>query len=53
MTKQELKLATEMLSAVLAVLEEHGIPSKYYVEHLGGIMDTEAVSILQQESEAA
>ena len=53
MTKKELKLATEMLSAVMDVLEQHDIPSKYYVEHFGRIMDAEAKSILQQELEAA
>ena len=53
MTKQQLKLATEMLEAVMNVLEENNIPSKYYVEHFGRIMDEEALSILQQELEAA
>jgi hypothetical protein len=53
MTKQELKLATDMLDAVMSVLEDHDIPSKYYVEHFGRIMDQEAQSILQQEAEAA
>jgi hypothetical protein len=47
------KLATEMLTAVMDVLEEHDIPSKYYVEHFGRIMDEEAASIIQQELEAA
>ena len=51
MTKQELKLASQMLQAVMNVLEENNIPSKYYVEHLGRIMDEEAISILQQELE--
>lgn len=51
MTKQELDLATQMLTAVMDVLEANNIPSKYYVEHLGNIMDTEAISILQQEQE--
>jgi hypothetical protein len=53
MTKQELKLATEMLTAVMDVLEANNIPSKYYVEHFGQIMDAEAISILEQETEAA
>ena len=53
MTKQELDLASQMLEAVLAVLEHNDIPSKYYVEHLGSIMDQEAQSILAQELEAA
>jgi hypothetical protein len=51
MTKQELKLATEMLTAVMDVLEANNIPSKYYVEHFGQIMDAEAISILEQEQE--
>lgn len=52
MTKAELKLAQEMLSAIMAVLENNNIPSKYYVEHFAKIMDLEAVSILTQEKEA-
>lgn len=53
MTKKELKLASQMLQAVMDVLEQNNIPSKYYVEHFGYIMDEEAVSILCQEKEAA
>lgn len=53
MTNKELKLASQMLQAVMNVLEENNIPSKYYVEHFGRIMDEEAVAILTQELEAA
>ena len=53
MTKQELKLATEMLKAVCKVLDENNIPSKYYTEHLGRIFDSEAISILEQEKSVA
>jgi hypothetical protein len=52
MTEQELELATQMLGAVLEVLEARDIPSKYYTEHLGRLMDEQAVSILEQEREA-
>lgn len=38
-----------MLAAVMDVLEQNNIASKYYVEHFGRIMDEEAVSILEQE----
>jgi hypothetical protein len=53
MTKQEQKLALDMLSALMDVLEQHNIPSKYYAEFLGSFCDEQAVSILTQELEAA
>ena len=53
MSKKELELAHAMLEAVMDVLEQHDIPSKYYVELFGSIMDEQAVSILQQEQQAA
>lgn len=47
------KLALDMLTALVDVLEQHNVPSKYYVEHLGALCDSEAESIVEQELEAA
>ena len=52
-TKKEQKLALDMLTALMAVLEKHDIPSKYYTEFLGNFCDEQAVDILRQEREAA
>jgi hypothetical protein len=52
MTDKEFQLATELLTAVVAVLEKNNIPSKYYVEYFGQMMDNASISILQQEEEA-
>jgi len=47
------KLALDMLSALLEVLEQHDIPSKYYTEYLGAWCDQQAQDIVLQELEAA
>jgi hypothetical protein len=46
------QLALDMLTALIEVLEQHNVPSKYYVEHLGSVCDAEADSIVEQELQA-
>jgi len=46
------KLALDMLTALMDVLEQHDIPSKYYAEFLGGWCDEQARDILDQEADA-
>ena len=41
------KLALDMLQAIVNVLEDHNIPSKYYVEFFGKSLPTQLDSITQ------